>query len=194
MRGVCHDIALNYIYLLLKVNSLWVCRYQRQGDQRGFNKLPTVLWNLNFHVIHFPWFLQFGLWAKKLTLKASMCSHIAILYSFNLLVCKPCISQCLNSCFSHFFPFLSFFLFDSFVQYVNFMLLMQQSFTMHVFHVYFILTVCICAQTQNITKSVGSSWKTSLCPNFWLWLFSLYVLTSTLLQIHFLVAVGNTYV
>lgn len=91
---MCHDVSLNYIYLLLKVNSLWECRYQRQRDQREFNKLPTVLWNLNFHVIHLPWFLHFGLWAKKLTLKASICSHIVILDSFNLLVCKPCSTEC----------------------------------------------------------------------------------------------------
>lgn len=104
MRGVCHDVSLNYLYLLLKVNSLWEHRYQRQQDQRGFNKLPTVLRNLNFHVMHLPWFLHFGLWAKKLTLKASMCSHIVILYSFNLLVCKPCSWECPTG-YKHWFFF-----------------------------------------------------------------------------------------
>ena len=41
-RGVYLDVSLNYLYLPLKVNSWWESGYQRQWDQRRFNKLPTV--------------------------------------------------------------------------------------------------------------------------------------------------------
>lgn len=139
MRGVCHDVSLNYIYLLLKVNSLWACRYQRQQDQRGFNKLPTVLWNLNFHVMHFPWFLHFGLWAKRLTLKASICSHIVILYSFNLLVCKPCSRECPSG-----WQVLIFFNSVSFVHHFNYLLLLQRSFGTHFLCFSLVVLVCAC--------------------------------------------------
>lgn len=43
------DGSQNYLYLLLKVNSLWERRYQSMQDQKGFNKLPSVLTDLNFH-------------------------------------------------------------------------------------------------------------------------------------------------
>lgn len=64
------------------------------GIKEDLISYPLFYENLNFHVMLFPKFLHFGLWAKKVTLKASLCSHIVILYSFNLLVCKPCCEEC----------------------------------------------------------------------------------------------------
>lgn len=159
MRSVCHDVSLNYIYLLLKVNSLWECRYQRQQDQRGFNKLPTVLRNPNFHVMHFPWFLHFGLWAKELTLKASICSHIVILYSFNLLVCKPCSRECPSGWQ------VSIFLNSvSFVHHVNYLLLLQHSFGMSIFFLFFVC-VCVCVSVCRLYRgSINQTLQLDTCP------------------------------
>ena len=59
------------------------------GIKEDLISYPLFLQKNNFHVVYFP-ILAFGRHApKRLTLKANICSHIVMAYSFNLLVCTP---------------------------------------------------------------------------------------------------------
>lgn len=92
---VCVVMSLWTTYIYYWKWILYESTYQRQRDQRRFNKLPTVWRKPELSCRAFSvGFLHFGLWAKRLTLKASICSHNVIFYSFNLLVCKPCSGKC----------------------------------------------------------------------------------------------------